>query len=252
MIVTRLLVVSDIHGHYDQFLWLMDLVKYNPRKDRLICLGDLIDRGPKSKEVVEWFMPGHPGENAIVIRGNHEETLLGYIAGYVSYSTYTNNRMGGGKTLDSYQECRESEIEAHVKFLNELPYYHRESHFIFTHAGLDLDKSLEAQDVDDFLYDDKKIYTKGTSRLYKKDIVIFGHVPTDFIRSDLNQPSLPSYIWYDTVYKNKIGIDCGNYSRKRLACLDLTNCVEYYQGMRKKDQEVTTTKETLAKQLLKV
>lgn len=49
----RRLVISDIHGCHDQFKRLLDVVKYAPHNDQLILLGDYVDRGGSSKEVVE-------------------------------------------------------------------------------------------------------------------------------------------------------------------------------------------------------
>jgi len=65
-------VVGDIHGYFSLLEILLSHAGFNPRHDRLICVGDLIDRGPESERAVEflqypWFF---------TVKGNHEELLL--------------------------------------------------------------------------------------------------------------------------------------------------------------------------------
>ena len=242
----RLLVVSDIHGHYQPFMKLMDLVGYRSDEDTLIVLGDLIDRGPQSSNVVKWFLPGNPGERAIVIRGNHEEGFLRFLQGKMGYAAYVNVYMGGVRTIQSYEPMSTDEMSQHLLFLSQLPYYHRQDGFIFVHAGLNTQKELEYQEVNDFLFADVKFFTQERSTRYPNDIVVFGHTPTGIIRDKLKEPDIGPYIWYDRKHKNKIGIDCGNQRRKRLACLDLTNCIEYYQPISRTEKtEIRTVKEAL-------
>src|SRR5690606_27896179 len=52
----RILVCSDIHGEFEKLQNVLEEAEYDPIKDQLILLGDYIDRGPKSKEVVEYVM----------------------------------------------------------------------------------------------------------------------------------------------------------------------------------------------------
>ena len=68
----RLFVCGDIHGCYDELMQQLGLVGFDTGRDRLVALGDLIDRGPKSAEVLAlltepWFTS---------IRGNHEELMI--------------------------------------------------------------------------------------------------------------------------------------------------------------------------------
>lgn len=68
-------VVGDIHGHFDKLRELMDHVRFNTNTDRLFSVGDLVDRGPKSHEVLRWLAEPwfHP------VMGNHEATTLNYL-----------------------------------------------------------------------------------------------------------------------------------------------------------------------------
>ena len=63
-------VMTDIHGHYDGMKKMFRKIGFSA-SDRLICAGDYIDRGPKSYEMLRWIES--PGENVILVRGNHDE-----------------------------------------------------------------------------------------------------------------------------------------------------------------------------------
>lgn len=94
----RHLVVGDIHGYYDEFVQLLDKVNYDPARDCIYCVGDLIDRGPKSVEILSLFQ--NPGFYAV--KGNHEVMLLDS----EWYDTWFNN--GGYECLKS---CENSDID---------------------------------------------------------------------------------------------------------------------------------------------
>jgi serine/threonine protein phosphatase 1 len=64
----RHLVVGDIHGRYDMFMRLLDRANYDPTKDVVYSVGDMIDRGPDSVKVLEFFQQ----ERCYAVKGNHE------------------------------------------------------------------------------------------------------------------------------------------------------------------------------------
>lgn len=68
----KTIIISDIHGCYDEFMELLDLIEYNPKTIRLIILGDLVDRGPKSAEVVRKVK----SLNVDVSIGNHDSKMV--------------------------------------------------------------------------------------------------------------------------------------------------------------------------------
>ena len=73
----RLFVCGDIHGCYDELMQQLRLVGFDTGRERLVALGDLVDRGPKSAEVLAlltepWFTS---------IRGNHEELMIQAVNG---------------------------------------------------------------------------------------------------------------------------------------------------------------------------
>lgn len=72
--------VGDVHGCLDKLLRLLDILNYDPAGDRLIFLGDYIDRGPDSKGVVDLLLRlQHENANNIFLMGNHEDNFLTYV-----------------------------------------------------------------------------------------------------------------------------------------------------------------------------
>lgn len=65
-------VVGDIHGEFDALESILAEIKFRPKQDRLFSVGDLVDRGPRSADVVKWLKK--PWFNAVA--GNHEDMLL--------------------------------------------------------------------------------------------------------------------------------------------------------------------------------
>lgn len=70
----RFLVVGDIHGELAMLQRLLRLAAYEPQRDQLIALGDLVDRGPQSHEVLQWFAQR---SEVCSLLGNHEALMLG-------------------------------------------------------------------------------------------------------------------------------------------------------------------------------
>lgn len=86
----RDLLVGDIHGFFSKLRASLDAVRFDPERDRLFSVGDLVDRGPESAEVLDWL--GKPWFHAIM--GNHEEWALLYGQGdapRVSPAVYAYN-----------------------------------------------------------------------------------------------------------------------------------------------------------------
>lgn len=85
----RLLAIGDIHGYREQLERLLAMVAPTP-DDRVVFVGDYIDRGPDSCGVIEYLLDfgnRFPGTEAIFLRGNHEQLLLDFLAEYYSAPT---------------------------------------------------------------------------------------------------------------------------------------------------------------------
>lgn len=93
--------ISDIHGHYKQLQSLLGYINYKDSEDRLIMLGDAIDRGPDSRLVMEFLLELNRAGRHVFLRGNHEEFVLALSEGNDYYlSTWLYE--GGFACLQSY------------------------------------------------------------------------------------------------------------------------------------------------------
>ncbi len=153
----RLYVVGDIHGRFDLLRLLMkvlardfDAVPDDGRSPRLVFLGDYVDRGDNSRDVLETMI--RLGENAVFLKGNHEAALLGFLEApernkswlrygglqtLASYGVKVPNLDAGEATLfDAAVELR-NRMGPHVEFLQEMPVVYRSGDVVCVHAGLD-------------------------------------------------------------------------------------------------------------------
>lgn len=110
-------VLGDIHGRFDLVYQSLKEVNFNPEKDRLFCVGDLIDRGPYSKHVVEFLSLPF----VFAIRGNHEDMLLHYYETYPDATDQDFYQVGlqNGMTWFLYNTKEQRQII--LEKLSELP-----------------------------------------------------------------------------------------------------------------------------------
>ena len=205
----KIFAIGDIHGSYDRLKTLMDKIPIDFSRDTLVFIGDYIDRGPHSVEVVDYLMQLKnrvPG--VIFLKGNHEDMLDKFINGDDRF-TYLLN--GGQQTLDSYlTKPVQSDFYPippdHMDFFKSLRLFYETEEFIFVHAGLRPRVPLESQKPQDLLWiRDKFVSTKYD---FGKR-VIFGHTP---LKKPLVEP-------------NKIGIDTGAVYGNALTCVQLPDLV---------------------------
>lgn len=201
----KIFAIGDIHGSIDRLQDLMQKIPIDFANDTLLFIGDYIDRGPGSVEVVEYLMALKKRvPEIILLKGNHEDMLEKYLDGTDRF-TYLLN--GGQSTLDSYlSKTHRSDsfpIPAeHIDFFKSLRLYYETEAYIFVHAGLRPKIPLASQKTEDLLWiRDKFIYSKYN---FGKPVV-FGHTP-------LEKP---------LVEPNKIGIDTGAVYGNALTCVQL-------------------------------
>jgi Calcineurin-like phosphoesterase len=142
----RLWAIPDIHGEFDllEQLWkkLIDEEALDLSVDKVVFLGDMIDRGPKSKQVIEFVrnLTLLQPQNVIALAGNHEWLA---IDAHIK-SDYSNKHLwyinGGDNTLISYRDPQDpgrpvlSMPDEDIKWLAFLPLQHQEPGFFFSHA----------------------------------------------------------------------------------------------------------------------
>ncbi|MFP4347300.1 MAG: metallophosphoesterase family protein [Thermodesulfobacteriota bacterium] len=199
--------IGDIHGCLDKLRALMDQVEpeIDPAQDTLVFLGDYIDRGPSSFDVVEYLIRLKARFTDVVfLKGNHEEMLELYLNG-VDRTIYLMN--GGNQTLENYLDhSDENEPDpipvAHRNFLSSLTLFHETEKYIFVHAGLKEKVPLDRQKHEDLLWIREK-FIYSTYDFEKQ--VVFGHTP-------FTEP---------LVMPNKIGVDTGAVYGNKLTCVKL-------------------------------
>jgi len=201
----KIFAIGDIHGCFDKLCELMAKINIDRDNDTLLFLGDYIDRGSDSFDVVEYLIDLKKNFQKIVfLKGNHEEMLEKYLAGK-DRLTYLMN--GGQPTLESYMKRSQMTgsppiPQEHLDFFESLSLYYESDNYIFVHAGLRESIPLEMQDPADFLWI-RKDFVSSDFDFGKR--VVFGHTP---YLEPLVEP-------------NKIGIDTGAVYGNKLTCVEL-------------------------------
>jgi serine/threonine protein phosphatase 1 len=205
----KIFAIGDIHGCYDRLKTLMEKIPIDCSRDTLVFIGDYIDRGPHSVEVVDYLIQlKNRFPEVIFLKGNHEDMLDKFLNG-VDRFTYLLN--GGQQTLDSYLTKPVGSKffpipPDHMEFFKSLRLFYETEEFIFVHAGLRPRVPLESQKTEDLLW----IRDKFVSSKYDfGKRVIFGHTP---LKNPLVEP-------------NKIGIDTGAVYGNALTCIQLPDLV---------------------------
>lgn len=206
-----LYAIGDIHGEYDLFEKLLE--NFDEQQHQLVLIGDLNDRGPRTKqcflrgkELVEKY-------GAIYLRGNHEEYFLQFLNSPEDwFPSYVHN--GGKETMESLlhkgaiEEYSPTEIammiRSHYKelinFLMERPLFYEWHNYIFVHAGVDLEKQdWKKTSPHDFIWI-REAFHKGKNQTGKT--IVFGHTITPMLHGDMQTTDL----WFSD---HKIGIDGG-------------------------------------------
>jgi serine/threonine protein phosphatase 1 len=207
----KLFAVGDIHGCLYKLYSLYGRIEFDPKRDRIVFLGDYIDRGPWSFGVIEFLLKlKRDCPKAVFLKGNHEEMLEDYLSGK-DRKTFMAN--GGDRTIQSYRENalkgQESVFpEKHLEFFRSLLPYYETDRFIFVHAGLREGVELRNQHTHDLLW------SRGSFIYSDYDfgkIVVFGHTP-------FSEPYIT---------RNRIGIDTGAVYGNKLTGVEL-NALEFF------------------------
>jgi len=201
-------VVGDVHGCFDQLTKL--LTYHKPETEQLVFLGDYVDRGPQSKQVLDLVMEKH-AKGAWCLKGNHEDLLERALRNlsnpnfsHVDYQLWLKN--GGDKTVDSFElgdwythDEVYAALSAYKPFLNQLDYYKETDHLVFVHAGVDLFADDWRTEYDEMLWV-RDVFHNTPNNTGKT--VVFGHTPT----MHLNKNGAHD-VWVSN--DNKVGLDGG-------------------------------------------
>ena len=144
----RAIVIGDIHGCYDALIELLEKCKYNSVTDTLFLAGDLVDRGPQSREVLEWLM-SNKDLDIFCVEGNHDNKFKRYLMG---------NPIRITNGLDAtIRQCENMHQPSLVQFLSNLPAIIRLPNICFipvylVHAGVDPKRPIDKQNLETCLY----------------------------------------------------------------------------------------------------
>jgi serine/threonine protein phosphatase 1 len=210
-VAARRIVIGDIHGHYDGLMLLIDSLQLTPQ-DQLYFLGDLIDRGPKSAQVMEYVRSkGYP-----CVRGNHEQMMLEAFPEGQIFSPALHAWMysGGRATMASYEDP--DMMLEHLKWIETLPNYLDLGDVWLVHAGVHPDMTIESQDQQQFCWIRDEFH-RMEKPYFDDKLIITGHTITFTFPGVFPGAIVRGQGWLD--------IDTGAYHPRSgwLTALDLTH-----------------------------
>ena len=196
-----LYAVGDIHGERDLLEELLGSLPLQP-DDRLVFVGDYVDRGPDSKGTVDLLLDFSKTYSCVFLLGNHESMFLDFLGWrgeqYFGGDAFLMN--GGDRTLASYgffdsdapDPERFSLPPEHERFYRELCLYHRDGDYLFVHAGIgrdlveesDVEYALRKMRAENLLWD--RACADLPHRLGLT--VVYGHTPRSDFHVRWNEP----------------------------------------------------------------
>ncbi len=170
----RVFAIGDIHGCIDQLHELVESVLHIQKEDKTIFLGDYVDRGNSSREVVDYILDmQHKDFDVIPLIGNHEWMML---EAYENDDRLLNWIFNGGSfTLDSFGIKALKELKReYVDFLKSLRYFYFFKNYLFVHAGFNDNISDPLYDTYDMIWTRRETYSNP---VLKDKIIVHGHTP---------------------------------------------------------------------------
>jgi serine/threonine protein phosphatase 1 len=223
----RIYAIGDIHGCLDRLVALHEMIAEDiavrpAQHTTLVHLGDYVDRGADSAQVVEWLLnqPPVPVDEFVNLMGNHEHMMLTAVVGEEKEAPNQWLINGGADSLLSWGLSRAvSPAEwarhipmRHLMFLRDLAISHRIGPYMFVHAGVRPGIPLAQQTRQDLLWIREPFLS---SRVDHGAVIVHGHTPK---REPIVQP-------------NRIAIDTGAVLGGALTCVVLEeDKVGFLQG----------------------
>ena len=213
----RVYAIGDVHGCIDRLAALHeqiaeDLAARPVQHATLIHLGDYVDRGTDSAQVVDWLInkPPVPADLIVNLMGNHEHMMLSAVSGKDADAASHWLSNGGADSLLSWGLNRAVPVSEwasriplqHLLFLRDLAISHRVGPYMFVHAGVQPGVPLDQQSRHDMLWIREPFLA---SRANHGAVIVHGHTPR-------REP---------TVLPNRIAIDTGAVVGGALTCVML-------------------------------
>lgn len=199
-------IISDVHGCFKSLLSLIDQFQ-NKQNSKIVFVGDLVDRGKNSYEVVEFVIKN----NYDCVKGNHEELFLDYapIDGENDDANYWFYNCGGYETWKSYENIED--LKKHYSYFEKLPLYIEYKDFVnkngrylvVSHSSVG--KAWEFRNsknsIDREIFEAQVLWSRNKEFDNKEIFNVFGHTIYD-------NPKITSY---------NMGIDLGCFNKKGLS-----------------------------------
>jgi serine/threonine protein phosphatase 1 len=229
--------IGDVHGQFEALESLLKELPLDWQTDELIFMGDLIDRGPRPRLVVEFvreLQATYPGVR--VLRGNHEQVMLDSFLSKRSFEFWL--RMGADTTYRDYCSLTSKPVWSTFvgnfpadlrEYLFRLPIIYKNEHATFVHAGARKVKGdiWEVDGAETALWYREKEFWEG----YRGETLVVGHTPTNKIRKILGEELLPERELEAWQRGDLIAIDCGAGHGGRLCAVELPERRFYYQAV---------------------
>lgn len=221
---SRIYAIGDIHGRADLLARMHEIVRADiaarrPSRAVVVYLGDYVDRGDATREVIDRLLDDPvPEAESVHLLGNHEDFMLTFLKDAAVGELWLKN--GGDATLYSYgvglppvgnreerhrlmrQDLEQKLPDRHLYFLQSLQLSHVEGDYAFVHAGIRPGRPLADQTADDLLWIRAEFLE---SRADHGMCVVHGHTISNEV----------------DIQANRIGIDTGAYFSGTLTCLAL-------------------------------
>jgi serine/threonine protein phosphatase 1 len=170
----RIYAIGDIHGCFRAMKDLIENKIQLTKADKLIFLGDYIDRGPDSKKVLDYIIELQNNHyDIITLRGNHESMFINAWYNESAVSKWIIN--GGSETLLSFGTDKLKNIDSkYLHFLENLKFYYELDKYIFVHAGFNDSLDDPFSDYYCMLWNSREQYFNS---LLNDRTIIHGHAP---------------------------------------------------------------------------
>ncbi|EMG28631.1 serine/threonine protein phosphatase [Listeria fleischmannii 1991] len=186
-------VIGDVHGEIGLLEKILE--DWDRERERLLFVGDLIDRGENPGAVLRLVKELSLEEEVIVLTGNHEKMLLDWLAAPSEKMAYYISQ-GGMETIQSLlpenieekvtpEELAKRVMEESadlITFIENLPLFYEEKQYVFVHAGVDLTISDWKKTEEKQFYWIREPFLFGENHTGK--VFIFGHTPVQNLHSD--------------------------------------------------------------------
>ena len=210
----RLIAIGDIHGHYEKLVRLVD--KIQPlQEDRIIFLGDYIDRGPASYQVVEYIINFKTNfKKTVTLMGNHEEYVINRMNKKCDEHTDILWRVfdGGRATLNSYEKFNKI-FENHLNFYSNLLISFETDEYFFCHAGIRPGTPLKNQNKQDLINIRDDFFE--SDEMFEK-IIVHGHTITKNEKPE--------------ILNNRINIDTGCAYKGPLTAIQIPEMIIWQES----------------------